>query len=47
MASAPAHVEQVRRMVFDPLTAAQVRQLGAIAGKIAGAVRAEMTRPSS
>jgi DNA-binding MarR family transcriptional regulator len=47
VASAPGHVEQVRRMVFDPLTAAQVRQLGAIAGKIAGAVRSEMTRPSS
>ena len=28
VASAPGHVEQVRRMVFDPLTAAQVRQLG-------------------
>jgi hypothetical protein len=45
--SAPGHVEQVRRLVFDQLTAAQVRQLGTIAGKIAGVVRSEMTRPSS
>jgi DNA-binding MarR family transcriptional regulator len=44
--SAPGHVEQVRRLVFDQLTAAQVRQLGTIAGKIAGAVHSEMTRPS-
>jgi hypothetical protein len=36
-------VEQVRRLVFDQLTAAQVQQLG----KIAGVVRSEMTRPSS
>jgi DNA-binding MarR family transcriptional regulator len=41
--SAPGHVEQVRRLVFDKLTAAQVRQLGAIAGRIAGAVRSETT----
>jgi DNA-binding MarR family transcriptional regulator len=45
--SAPGHVQQVRRLVFDQLTAAQVRQLGTIAGKIAGTVRSEMTRPSS
>jgi DNA-binding MarR family transcriptional regulator len=41
--SAPGHVEQVRRLVFDQLTAAQVRQLGVIAGRIAGAVRSEVT----
>lgn len=46
--SAPGHVEQVRRLVFDQLTAAQVRQLGAIAGKIANGLRSDMTgcRPS-
>jgi DNA-binding MarR family transcriptional regulator len=41
--SAPGHVEQVRRLVFDQLTATQVRQLGTIASKIGGAVRSEVT----
>ncbi|WP_245658111.1 MarR family winged helix-turn-helix transcriptional regulator [Microtetraspora malaysiensis] len=32
--AAPAHTEEVRRLVFDPLTKAQQRQLGAIAQRI-------------
>jgi len=34
VAAAPGHVEQVRRIVFDPLTAAQVRQLHEIGRRI-------------
>ncbi|MGW2020323.1 MarR family winged helix-turn-helix transcriptional regulator [Streptomyces sp. NPDC001927] len=37
--SAPGHVAQVRRLVFDPLTAAQRRQLGAALADIAETVR--------
>ena len=36
--SAPAHVETVRRMVFDPLTKAQVRQLFDIHRRIKAAI---------
>jgi DNA-binding MarR family transcriptional regulator len=36
--SAPAHVETVRRLVFDPLTQAQVRQLFDIHRRIKGAI---------
>jgi DNA-binding MarR family transcriptional regulator len=36
--AAPGHVEQIRRLIFDQLTAGQVRQLGAIAGKLAASV---------
>lgn len=39
--SAPEHVAQVRRLVFDPLTTAQRRQLGAALSKVAETVRAE------
>lgn len=39
--AAPGHVEAVNRLVFDPLTAAQARQLRAIAGRILNAVDAE------
>lgn len=39
--SAPAHVEYVRELVFGRLTATQVRQLNAIAAKIADAARAD------
>ena len=35
VAAAPRHVREVRRLVFDPLTRAQVRQLAAIAARIA------------
>ncbi|WP_203858905.1 MarR family winged helix-turn-helix transcriptional regulator [Plantactinospora mayteni] len=34
VASAPAHADEVRRIVFDPLTRAQQRQLGVIAQRI-------------
>ena len=39
--SAPGHVAQVRRLVFDPLSAAQRRHLGAALSSIAGTVRRE------
>lgn len=37
-ASAPAHVEEVRRLVFDPLTKAQSRQLQEIGHRIIRAI---------
>ncbi|MFC9425704.1 MarR family winged helix-turn-helix transcriptional regulator [Streptomyces sp. NPDC056987] len=39
-AAAPSHVEAVRRLVFDPLTRAQQRQLGAASQRILGALSA-------
>ncbi|MER5932403.1 MarR family transcriptional regulator [Streptomyces sp. NPDC002054] len=39
--SAPGHVAQVRRLVFDPLTAVQRRQLGAALAGVAETVRRE------
>jgi DNA-binding MarR family transcriptional regulator len=42
VAAAPGHVEQVRRIVFDPLTAAQVRQLHEIGRRINEAVISEL-----
>ncbi|MFF1355194.1 MarR family winged helix-turn-helix transcriptional regulator [Streptomyces sp. NPDC058297] len=39
--SAPGHVAQVRRLVFDPLTAAQRRHLGAALSSVAETVRRE------
>jgi DNA-binding MarR family transcriptional regulator len=39
--SAPGHVAQVRRLVFDPLSAAQRRQLGAALSNVAETVRRE------
>ena len=39
VASAPGHVAQVKRLVFDPLTAAQRRHVGAALGRIAADVR--------
>jgi DNA-binding MarR family transcriptional regulator len=38
VASAPSHVAEVRRLVFDPLTKAQQRQLGDISGRILRAI---------
>jgi DNA-binding MarR family transcriptional regulator len=38
VAIAPGHVAEVRRLVFDPLTKAQVRQLTAIGHRIVRAV---------
>jgi DNA-binding MarR family transcriptional regulator len=40
VASSPTHEQLVDRLVFDPLTAAQVRQLGVISRRIAEAVDA-------
>lgn len=37
--SAPGHVDQVKRLVFDPLTAAQQRHLGTALTRIADTVR--------
>ncbi|MEU9999256.1 hypothetical protein [Streptomyces sp. NPDC050848] len=41
--SAPGHVAQVRRLVFDPLAAAQRRHLGAALSGVAETVRREAT----
>jgi len=38
VASAPGHVDAVRRLVFDPLTKTQQRQLGEIGGRVLRAV---------
>ena len=38
VATAPGHVEEVRRLVFDPITKAQARQLGDIVTRITRAV---------
>lgn len=38
VASAPAHVEEVRRLVFEPLTKTQQRQLGQISQRILHAI---------
>jgi len=40
--SAPEHVAQVKRLVFDPLSAAQRRHLGAALTLIAATVRREL-----
>ncbi|MFE5330403.1 MarR family winged helix-turn-helix transcriptional regulator [Embleya sp. NPDC056575] len=42
VASAPEHVAQVKRLVFDPLSTAQRRHLGAALTRIAATVRAEL-----
>lgn len=39
-AAAPGHVDAVRRLVFDPLTRSQQRQLGAASQRILGALGA-------
>lgn len=39
-AAAPGHVDAVRRLVFDPLTKAQQRQLGAVSQRMLGALQA-------
>ncbi len=46
VATAPGHVEAVRRFVFDPLTKAQQRQLGAIGRRILGAIDPDDDCPS-
>ena len=40
--SAPEHVAQVKRLVFDPLSATQRRQLSAALSRIAATVREEL-----
>ncbi|MGY0496949.1 MarR family winged helix-turn-helix transcriptional regulator [Nocardia sp. FBN12] len=40
--SAPAHVAQVKRLVFDPLTAAQQRHLGNALTRVAATVRRDL-----
>ncbi|MCT2591511.1 MarR family transcriptional regulator [Streptomyces sp. N2-109] len=40
--SAPEHVAQVKRLVFDPLSAAQRRHLGAALTRISASVRQEL-----
>jgi DNA-binding MarR family transcriptional regulator len=40
VASAPEHVATVRRLVYDPLTRAQVRQLGEIGRRVGRAIDA-------
>ncbi|SJZ90584.1 transcriptional regulator, MarR family [Marinactinospora thermotolerans DSM 45154] len=40
--SAPEHVAQVKRLVFDPLSAAQRRHLGTALTRIAATVRREL-----
>lgn len=40
--TAPDHVEQVRRLVFDPLSTAQQRHLGAALARIAALVRQQL-----
>ncbi|HEY3410479.1 MAG TPA: MarR family transcriptional regulator [Propionicimonas sp.] len=44
VAAAPGHVEQVRRVVFDALTAAQVRQLHEIGRRLNEAMTGELGR---
>jgi hypothetical protein len=45
--TAPGHVEEVQRLVFDPLTITQQRQLRAIAERIAAAVDPGRPSPGS
>jgi DNA-binding MarR family transcriptional regulator len=45
--TAPGHVEEVRRLVFDPLTKTQQRQLRAIAERIAAAIDPGRPSPGS
>jgi DNA-binding MarR family transcriptional regulator len=40
VAAAPSHLDAVRRLVFDPLTKAQQRQLGTASRRILGALEA-------
>jgi DNA-binding MarR family transcriptional regulator len=44
--AAPSHVETVRSLVVEPLSPTQVRQLGAIAGRILQAVGVHCDRPT-
>ncbi|MFF5078458.1 MarR family winged helix-turn-helix transcriptional regulator [Actinoplanes sp. NPDC000266] len=46
VATAPGHVEEVRRLVFDPLTKAQQRHLRAVSDRISHAVDPDGPCPS-
>ena len=46
VATAPGHVSEVRRLVFDPLTKTQVRQLHDIATRIGAVVQPEGCLPT-
>ncbi|WP_206447525.1 MarR family winged helix-turn-helix transcriptional regulator [Agrococcus sp. KRD186] len=46
VATAPAHVEEVRRAVFDPLTKAQLRQLRDISTRIGRTVHPDGCLPT-
>jgi DNA-binding MarR family transcriptional regulator len=39
--AAPGHVDLVNRLVFDPLSQAQTRQLGEISARITSAIRSD------
>jgi len=43
--AAPSHVQEVRRLVFDPLTKTQSRQLGEIGRRITRAIDPDDRRP--
>ena len=45
--AAPGHVEEVRRLVFDPLTKTQPRQLHEIGGRIVRAIDADDHHPGN
>ena len=47
VATAPGHVAEVRRLVFDPLTRAQQRQLRAVGERIAQAVDPDRPSPAT
>lgn len=46
VAAAPGHVNEVRRLVFDPLTKAQVRQLNEIATRVRRAIQPDGCLPT-
>jgi DNA-binding MarR family transcriptional regulator len=46
VATAPGHVAEVQRLVFDTLTPAQVRQLQRIGESIVGAARPDLSLPA-
>jgi DNA-binding MarR family transcriptional regulator len=46
VATAPGHVAEVRRLIIDPLTRAQVRQLHEIATRIGQLVQPDGARPT-
>ncbi|HYH50972.1 MAG TPA: MarR family transcriptional regulator [Acidimicrobiia bacterium] len=43
--AAPGHVRTVRRLVFDPLTEAQVKQLGEVTARIDAAIGPRLLQP--